>query len=220
MTIRAWRTLSIALFLASLCGSCAVPRFDVPYVEGTPSATSIVRRLEYELLDLVREDTGNQHWLLTDDYQVAVTLSLEVNDTGGLAPSASYMNPLSKVASFAFGGSGTLSESRDHNFTENLQFSFREIYKDWQRIPTAYPPPVADTNRFEIIASCGEVNNLIGRLLGEALPTIDLAHHDLPRGQQCPEEHRRGLRTRQYSLGLDPPLEFLVQAFDGVRGSD
>ena len=146
MTVRAWRKLSIALFLASLCGSCAVPRYDVPYVEGTPSATSIVRRLEYELLDLVRDDTGNQKWLLTEDYQVAVTLSLEVNDTGGLAPSASYLNPLSKVASFAFGGSGTLSESRDHNFTENLQFSFREIYKDWKRIPTAYPPPVADTN--------------------------------------------------------------------------
>ena len=146
MTIRAWRKLSIALFLASLCGSCAVPRYDVPYVEGTPSATSIVRRLEYELLDLVRDDTGNQKWLLTEDYQVAVTLSLEVNDTGGLAPSASYLNPLSKVASFAFGGSGTLSKLRDHNFTENLQFSFREIYKDWKRIPTAYPPPVADTN--------------------------------------------------------------------------
>jgi hypothetical protein len=89
---------------------------------------------------------GNQKWLLTDDYQVAVTLSLEVNDTGGLAPSASYINPPSAATSFTFGGTGTLSESRDHNFSENLQFSFREIYQDWKRIPSAYQPPPADTN--------------------------------------------------------------------------
>ena len=136
MTIRAWRKLSIALFLASLCGSCAVPRYDVPYVEGTPSATSIVRRLEYELLDLVRDDTGNQKWLLTEDYQVAVTLSLEVNDTGGLAPNTS-------PESVEQGCELRLRRIRDveriarPQFHQNLQFSFREIYKDWKRIPTA-----------------------------------------------------------------------------------
>jgi hypothetical protein len=146
MAIRAWWTLSIAFFSAGLCSSCAVPRYDVPYVEGTPSATSIVRRLEYEMLELVRDDSQNQKWLLTDDYQVAVTLSLEVNDTGGLAPSASYINPLSAATSFTFGGAATLSESRDHNFTENLQFSFRQIYQDWKHIPSAYPRPAADTN--------------------------------------------------------------------------
>ena len=58
----------------------------------------------------------------------------------------SYLNPLNKLESFTFGGSGRSSELRDHNFTENLQFSFREIYLDSKRIPTAYPCPVADTN--------------------------------------------------------------------------
>ena len=106
-----------------------MPRYDVPYVEGTPSATSIVGGSNTNCSTLFATTRGTRKWLLTEDYQVAVTLSLEVNDTGGLAPSLSYLNPLSKVASFAFGGSGVLSESRDHNFTENLQFSFREIYK-------------------------------------------------------------------------------------------
>jgi hypothetical protein len=41
-----------------------------------------------------------------------------------------------------------------------------------------------DLRRDEITASCGEVNNLIGRLFGEALPPVDLAHRNLPRGQQ------------------------------------
>src|SRR5271157_4365435 len=147
MTIRVWRTLSTALFLASLCASCAVPHYDVPYINGTPSATSIVRRLECELLDLVVDGSNTREWLLTGDYQVLVALSLEVNDTGGLAPSLSYIDPLSTVASFTFGGTGTLSESRDHNFTENLQFSLRQIHRDWSSAPTVYPcPKVADTN--------------------------------------------------------------------------
>src|ERR1700678_3384357 len=49
---------------------------------------------------------------------------------------------------------------------------------------------------------------------------MDLSHHDLSRGQQCPEEHGGRFSARQDGLRLDPPLEFLVQTFDGVRGSD
>jgi hypothetical protein len=146
MAIRLWRTLVAAVLLADLCAGCAIPRYDVPYPNGAPSAHSIVARLECELLDLVRDGSDNREWLLTGDYQVAVALSLEVNDTGGLAPSLSYLNPLNKLETFTFGGSGVLSESRDHNFTENLQFSLREIYLDSKRIPTAYPCPEADTN--------------------------------------------------------------------------
>jgi hypothetical protein len=145
--LRACRMVSTYFFLGGLCASCAVPRYDVPYVAGAPSAHSIVARLECELLDLVRDGAVGRDWLLTGDYQVAVALSLEVNDTGGLAPSVSYINPLSAVTSFTFGGSANLSESRDHNFTENLQFSLRAIHQDWKRIPTAYQCPTApDTN--------------------------------------------------------------------------
>jgi hypothetical protein len=37
-----------------------------------------------------------------------------------------------------------------------------------------------DLQHDEITRSCGEVNDLIARLLGEALPTDHLAHGDLP----------------------------------------
>jgi hypothetical protein len=57
---------------------------------------------------------------------------------------------------------------------------------------------------------------VIGRPLGEAFPSVDLSHNDLPRGQQSPERHRGGFRARHSGLGLDPSLDFLVEALDGV----
>jgi hypothetical protein len=98
--------------------------------------------------EMVVEDDNNpasfhSSFLLTNDYVAAIALSLDVTNTGGLAPSLSYLNP---VASFALSGSGTLSEARNANFTENIQLSFRKIYDGWKfnRIPFACPS--ADTN--------------------------------------------------------------------------
>jgi hypothetical protein len=68
----------------------------------------------------------------------------------------------------------------------------------------------------EGIVSGGEVNWLIDGLCGERLPAIDLAHVDLSGSEQRPEQHGRGVGRRQHGLGLDPPLELLVQPLDGV----
>jgi hypothetical protein len=38
-----------------------------------------------------------------------------------------------------------------------------------------------------------EINDLTGRLLGEALPAVHLAHRDLARSQQGPEQYRGSL---------------------------
>jgi hypothetical protein len=46
---------------------------------------------------------------------------------------------------------------------------------------------------------------------------VDFAHRDLTRGEQRPEQHRRGLRAGQHGLRLDAPLELFVQTFDRVR---
>src|SRR5258707_9495407 len=43
-----------------------------------------------------------------------------------------------------------------------------------------------------IVSGC-EVNRLIARLYGERLPSIDLAHVDLSRGEQRPEQHGCGV---------------------------
>jgi hypothetical protein len=135
-----------------MCGGCTVPRYDVPYsATGQPTAHTIVARLQCELRDMVRNDrpddpiTWHRDFLLNHDYQVEAAVSLEVNNTGGLAPTVSYMNPLTAATSFAVGGTGTLSESRDHNFTENLQFSIRDIYNDWRSGADPHECPPADT---------------------------------------------------------------------------
>ncbi len=54
--------------------------------------------------------------------------------------------------------------------------------------------------------------------LRERLPAIDLAHHDLARCQERPEQHGRRLGVGQHGLGLDAPPELLVQSLDGVGG--
>jgi hypothetical protein len=88
----------------------------------------------------------NSEFLLNNDYDLAVALSLDVNNSGGASPSLSYVNPLTSATSFAFGGSGTLSEGREHNFTENIQLSSRKIFLDWKQNNDYFQCPVAETN--------------------------------------------------------------------------
>jgi hypothetical protein len=90
--------------------------------------------------------TFHRLFLLNGDYDVEVALSLEVNETGGLAPSLTYVNPLAGATSFMFGGTATLSEARDHNFTENIQLSVRNIYTEWKNNKNAHDCPAGDTN--------------------------------------------------------------------------
>ena len=61
---------------------------------------------------------------------------------------------------------------------------------------------------------------MIGWLFGKRLASIDLAHRDLSRREQRPEQHRGGFGAGQNSLRLDAPLEFRVQALNGVRRAD
>ena len=102
---------------------------------------------------MVRDDTGpsdvtafHRLFLLNGDYDVEVSLSLEVNDTGALAPSLTYMSPLSKLTSFMFGTTVNLSESRDHNFTVNSQISLRNVFQQWKTGTKPYDCPSPDTN--------------------------------------------------------------------------
>jgi hypothetical protein len=133
--------------------SCAVPNFDVPKDRaGQPTVATVVSRIQCELRNMVRDDEPNnvktfhRLFLLNGDYDVEIALSLEVNNTGGLAPSLAYINPLSKIASFMFGASATLSEARDHNFTENIQLSLRNIYTEWKNHTNLHECPPPDTN--------------------------------------------------------------------------
>jgi hypothetical protein len=77
--------------------------------------------------------------------------------------------------------------------------------------------------RDDVTASCGEVNDLIGRLLGEALPTVHFAHRDLARSQQSPEQRNVSTTLKhpvfEFKLGfLAFGLAGLIQAAVGLSG--
>ena len=99
--------LSIAICL--LCTGCAVPAYDVPLDEyGQPTVKTIVERIQCEIRDMVRDDrpgdpaSFHRLFLLNEDYEVTVALSLDVNNSGGLSPSVLYVNPLSSATGFTF----------------------------------------------------------------------------------------------------------------------
>ncbi len=50
----------------------------------------------------------------------------------------------------------------------------------------------------------------------EGVPAVDPSQVDLAAGQQGPEQHAGGFGGGQDALDLDPALELLVQALDGV----
>jgi len=131
-----------------VCSGCAVPAYDVPLDEyGQPTAKTIVERIQCEIRDMVRDDrpsdpaSFHRLFLLNEDYDVTVALSLEVNDSGGLSPSVSYVNPLGPGKTFTFAANATLSEARDHTFSENIELSTRKIYSDWKAGKSYLCPP-------------------------------------------------------------------------------
>ena len=85
----------------SICGGCAVPFFDVPNdTAGQPTVQTIVERIQCEIRNMVRDDMGDddvtsfhRRFLLNGDYDVAIALSLEVNDTGVYCPRCPILHP-------------------------------------------------------------------------------------------------------------------------------
>jgi len=117
---------SLSFLLLSGCAA-VVPNFDIPVNEYGPTIHSISRRVSCELVQLIERGDGISDALLGDDVDVAVQLNLTVNDTGGLSPSLTYSNvPL------AFGLGGTLSQSREQNFTQKFYYSLRALKKEAQ----------------------------------------------------------------------------------------
>lgn len=150
------RLLSMAALLGgALCGGCAFPlSYDVPRDDyNQPTVKTIVERIQCEIRDMVRDDrpnnpdSFNRLFLLDGDYDVVVVLSLTVNDSGGLAPSVTYVSPLAQAATtLTLSGSATLSKARTQTFTDNIQLSARQIFLDWKTGFKPYDCPAANTN--------------------------------------------------------------------------
>ena len=141
-------TALYAALLPIFIGGCAavVPRFDVPTdpASGTPTVRSIVDEITCEFNEMLAEPTFRE-FLLLGDIDVALQLTLTVNDSGGLTPSFTYTNGL-----FSFNAGATLSQSREQNYTETLYYSMRQLDHDNQLAKAAGKGPIchqnADTN--------------------------------------------------------------------------
>jgi hypothetical protein len=161
------RSLAISIVAASLLGGCGtvVPQFDVPHQpDGLPTVYTIVERVRCELGEVALEAPG-ANLLVLADVSVAVQLNLDVNDSGGLAPTFTYMK-----GPFSFGAGFTLSQSREQSFNEMLHFTMKEVAAEFP-------------NRETLDSKCKlGYNNLEGRLgikesvdLAGTASNIDLA---------------------------------------------
>jgi hypothetical protein len=130
------RAATFAAALPVILAGCAgiVPTYDIPRDStGAPTVSSIVRRVTCELANLVAPGASHEFELLTGQYDVAVQLDLTVNDTGGLAPSVSYLN-----GPFTFGAAAKLEQSREQFFSEKLFFSLLDLRDQVEDSEIAY----------------------------------------------------------------------------------
>lgn len=140
--------LSLSLVCGILLSGCASvpPNFDVPTDDrGVPSTSSIVKQITCELVDLIRDDVPvpyeHRTALLAYDYETAMLLSLDVTDTGGVAPSFNFPYP-----TFAFNIAATLSQSREDTININLTYSMRDLARAWAQRKDIAKCPTLDTN--------------------------------------------------------------------------
>lgn len=134
--------------LSTLIAGCAAipPNFDVPSdMHGAPSTGTIVQRIKCELIELIRDDVPEPYKhrtvLLALDYEVAMLLSLDVNDTGGLAPSVNL-----PYSNFAFNIGANLNQSREDTLNINLSYNMRELARRWDQDRDLSICPAMDTN--------------------------------------------------------------------------
>ncbi len=123
------RALHVVPLLAGLslpgCAS-SVPSFDIPQDSNGPTVRSIVDRVTCELAGALAASEANRAILLRNDVAVVVQLSLTVNDTGGLAPTLSYI----RSPKFMFNVGANLNQSREQNYTQKLYYSMRELAEE------------------------------------------------------------------------------------------
>ncbi len=83
--------------------------------------------------------------------------------------------------------------------------TMQTVLKLTRRVPARLVLGLADASSGgnEAIRSCGEVNDLIVWLFGEALPAVDFVHGNLAGGEQRPEQHGGGFIAGQHGLGLE-----------------
>jgi len=123
---------TVIVFGIAVGGCAGVPKFDI---EGAPTIKRIVDQVECELAaarrDVPRLRDRKENW------RAVVDLSLIVEDSVGLTPTISVIDPLRAGESFTFGASAALKGARKRIYAEHLEIPILDIVADPCDNPTA-----------------------------------------------------------------------------------
>jgi hypothetical protein len=130
------RQLVLGLMAGLPLSACAsIP----PLEDDAITVSQIVQRVKCELWDAVPPPegsypTGPYQWLR--DWTAKVDLTLETDDTGGISPGATFINPMRSITlpasgtfpqSFSFGVGGGISTTASRTETLSFTLSFAEL---------------------------------------------------------------------------------------------
>jgi hypothetical protein len=133
--------------LSLMLAACGTAPFDAPVSDraGYPTVRNVVQKIECEIVATRDDRAINSAWvkerfalktpplLPFDQWVAAVTISLTVNDTEGLSPTASglslsFIDPLKLAGNtFGFGGAAILYQNRQRIFTETYTVDIKKI---------------------------------------------------------------------------------------------
>lgn len=138
------RALAAALTVG--VGGCAgVPAFDIA---GPPTVAQIIDKIQCEVL----EAAYNHPRLRTENWTAVADLFLQVDDSVGVAPTLSFINPFTTPGEkFTFGASASLKGERQRIYAEKLDVPVNAIRK------RACPPP---QDRFDLTGNLGIVETV------------------------------------------------------------
>jgi hypothetical protein len=147
------RGSSLALAISSAGCATIVPQQDIPSTENGPTIKSITSRVTCELARTLYASDRNYDVLISNDVDVTLQLSLDVTDSGSLAPSFTYIHP----PFFSFNAGVNLARSREQNYFQKLYYSMRQLDQEIKYLKR--------TTGQDLTKSCPAVDtNLAGEL--------------------------------------------------------
>jgi hypothetical protein len=112
-----------------ITGGCAgPPAFDTP---GDITVAQIVDHVVCEARQAWASHSPDPNHF--KNWVAVANLYLQVDDSGSIAPTLTYINPLAMMTSFMFGGTATLQDTRQRIYTQNLTVQLVPVPND----PTA-----------------------------------------------------------------------------------
>lgn len=140
--------------LACLLGGCTnLPTPD--YVQSNPDPNAspftvddLIGHIQCELRRSLTPE------LIENGYVAQVTLTLKVEDTGGLAPSLSFINTLTKTSSVTYGAGANISVDRQRTFTTSYSVDL-ERFNQTPRLDKA--EPATDCEKHGIYSLSGDL---------------------------------------------------------------